>query len=446
MDKIKAEEKKKYTLWLCAEHLDEAGFLYSQRQYLIKKSAWKGSHAFDIRLEAHLEALSLEGDLAVEACKQLIASKIPGDFYMAARIFCRNRRSDLMGKILEAVTAGNDENLKTVCNGLVEEALFHPQQVRDILAAHSHYTRIVANVAADARIGVWPRMETVMEKLPPKDISAIIRLSGRIRNNEMVPLLMGVLNYPDDAVCFEARLALLRLGKGPEVLNYCRNNLKCFLALGIAGGASEASFLMKHIGNCQIASEVVLCLGLLGKVASIPVLLAALNDESLRESAALALELITGAGLKEEIFIPEKIDIKELFPKELAKLERGEALYPPGEEPGEMITRISQSLDAWKNWVTDHGGDFNPGIRYRNGKPFSPECLVENLRSETLPGCIRQLAYEEMVIRYHKDFPFDTERPAALQLAAISAYEGWAKTQENDFAKGSWYLNGAKKE
>ena len=35
-----------------------------------------------------------------------------------------------------------------------------------------------------------------------------------------------------------------------------------------------------------------------------------------------------------------------------------------------------------------------------NGKPFSPACLLEALESEKSTRFVRQMAYEELVIRY----------------------------------------------
>ncbi len=88
--------------------------------------------------------------------------------------------------------------------------------------------------------------------------------------------------------------------------------------------------------------DTALAIGLIGNSSAIPNLIDSLSTNKTSENAALALNLITGADLYEDHFIPEEIDEDALFEDELEKHKKGE-LYPPGEEPGETITRLSQN-------------------------------------------------------------------------------------------------------
>src|SRR5262249_4094259 len=159
----------------------------------------------------------------------------------------------------------------------------------------------------------------------------------------------------------------------------------------------------------QAEADCLIALGLLGDASAIATLLAYLTTH-VAESASMALQLITGAQLYEEVFVPDEIDEDELFEDEQERFKQGQLpTRPDGQRFGTTITRLSQNPEDWQKWWTDNKGRFDPRIRYRNGQPYSPACLLENLEAERSRHMIRQLAYEELVIRYGVDFPFETD-------------------------------------
>ncbi len=187
----------------------------------------------------------------------------------------------------------------------------------------------------------------------------------------------------------------------------------------------------------------MVALGLLGDVSAVDTLLASITNAELAECASIALNLITGAEIHEEVFIPEEIDEDELFEEELEKSKQGEVPTRPDGEPfGITITRLSQNPDDWYKWWNENRSRFDPNIRYRNGKPYSPACLLENLESEKSRRLVRQLAYEELVIRYGIDFPFETDMFVAQQKQAIAKYREWIDANGSRFHEGKWYYTG----
>ena len=139
----------------------------------------------------------------------------------------------------------------------------------------------------------------------------------------------------------------------------------------------------------------------------------------------------------------DEIDEDELFDEEKEKLEKGESLTPEGEEPpGITITRISQNPQDWQKWWSENKSRFSPEVRYRSGKPYSPLCLLENLQSEKNPRKIRQLAYEELVIRYNVDISFETDMFVARQKQALAKYAEWIQANGSQFQSGNWYFAG----
>ena len=70
-----------------------------------------------------------------------------------------------------------------------------------------------------------------------------------------------------------------------------------------------------------------------------------------------------------------------------------------------------------------HRKNFKDFTRYRNGKLYSPQGLLENLANPRTPHQVRKLAYEELVIQYQSDALFEASFPVALQQKAIGAYK-----------------------
>ncbi len=209
---------------------------------------------------------------------------------------------------------------------------------------------------------------------------------------------------------------------------------------------SEISVFVKNLESQNKTIPEIIKIGLDGIPDKIPALIEKLSLAESAEQAAFALNLIAGADLFEEVFIPDEIDKDMLFDDELEKLKKGEPLYPPGKEPGINITRLSQNPKSWQTFWEDNKNRFDPNSRYRNGELYCPACLVENLKSKIYPNYIRKLVYQELVFNYNIDVPFDTSMLVKEQLNAINELEIIIKGTKDKFESGKWYVNGKLKQ
>ncbi|MCP4695346.1 MAG: hypothetical protein GY862_00650, partial [Gammaproteobacteria bacterium] len=189
-----------------------------------------------------------------------------------------------------------------------------------------------------------PASKELVQTLPkssPDALPAILWAAGRIPDLQAVPSLSKYIHHEDARICSASALALLRSGEKQAIndcLRYAETENWPLLPLGLGGGASAVPVLLEIASGDKVSADCLVALGLLGDISAADTLLNYLDNTELAESAALALNLITGAELYEEVFIPEEIDEDELFEEERAKLKKGENLYPPGEEPGTVIT------------------------------------------------------------------------------------------------------------
>jgi len=435
---------------LYQEHLEEASFLYEQRLTLFDdpEITWPDIEDFEERFEAHIDALVVGEEPALNVCK---AQAIEGDFgelHAAVRVFCRQNRLDFVQECLEALDPEDTERVQAISDALNHElsAEWRDEFIRILSEADQRLIPVAAKLIGYRRLSSGKELLHALQQNNSQAVSNIIWSIGRVREQYARALLFNkYLKHEDESVCSATALALLRIGD-PQTLDHCLHSTHSgnwpLLPLGLGGSRSTAAVLIESATNNKTSADCLIALGLLGDVSAVETLLSDLGNADLAESAAMALNLITGAEIYEEVFIPEEIDEDELFEEELEKLKRGESLYPPGEEPGTTITRLSQKLEDWQNWWVENKSHFIPGISYRNGKPYSPACLLENLESEKSPRIVRQMAYEELVIRYGIDFPFETDMLVSQQKQAIAKYAEWIKANGGHFQEGNWYFAG----
>jgi hypothetical protein len=310
------------------------------------------------------------------------------------------------------------------------------QKLLPILATLFGYRRLPAGKELLAALG----------KAAPDSLTKLIWALGRLGESDAQASLRDYLQHETEAVRSEAARSLLRLGD-QQAIDHClqaaRSESWASIPLALGGNRSALHVVLALVRSGEAEADNLLALGLLGDSSAVEPLLTYLSHDELAASAALALQLITGAQLYEEVFVPEEIDEDELFEEEREKLKQGQVPTRPDGQPfGTTVTRLSQNPGDWQKLWADNRGHFNPRIRYRNGKPFSPACLLENLESERIHHKVRQLAYEELVIRYGVDFPFETDMFVVQQKQALAKYAEWIKANSSRFHEGEWYFAG----
>jgi hypothetical protein len=215
-------------------------------------------------------------------------------------------------------------------------------------------------------------------------------------------------------------------------------------ALGLGGGRKAIDVLLDRAKQGAANEDCLISLGLLGSLSAVKTIYSLLENKDLTRAATTGLYLITGADLIEEVYVPEEIDEDELFEEELdAYRKEGKVPTRPDGQPfGETIRRLSQNPQDWQAWLNENKSQFNPKIRYRLGKPYSPTGLLETLLSEATPFRARQLAIEELKIRFGADFQIEADMPVVKQERILQQIAQWAQANDNRFQSGAWYYAG----
>ena len=223
---------------------------------------------------------------------------------------------------------------------------------------------------------------------PAEGRSQLAWAVGRVGSAASVPALRPLLKDPDDRVCEAAAVALMRLGddrfvqwvsKAAAELSWARR------VLPIGGDSRSVRVLLDALEHAQdITAQDVLAVGLLGDLAGIAPLLGLLQHEQLGESAAVALNTITGASLFADVFVLDELDRDELFDEERDQVADGRPLTAPDVPPaGNWERRPARDREMWRSWLDENKHRFDRGMRWRMGKPYGPAALFECLKAGT---------------------------------------------------------------
>jgi uncharacterized protein (TIGR02270 family) len=432
---------------LYLEHLEEASALWEQRPADRENPelAWTDLGDEEARLEGHLDALVLGGDLALAVCRQQALEGDAGELHAALRVFCRQGRSDLVGVAMEGVDPEDEDALDAMSDALVAELpeAWEAGALRADRLGDPRRLRLAADLVALRQV---PGRDVLLDALPdapPSLCARIVRALGRTADGLVEGTVRPLLNDDDPKVRLEAAVALLRSG-APEapatVLREARTDPALVPALTLAGHGGVVPWLHQVLAHPPSAAVAADTLGLLGDPRSAPPLIDALATDAAAE-AARALEMITGAGLTDEEFIEDVPEDDELFEDEKERLARGEPLMPPDQPPrGTTIVRPSTDAERWRAWWDENAGRFAEADRFRLGRPAGPEAQVASLAAPFVPHRLRRWIADELAVRYRMPIPFDPAWEVDRQRAALGAMAEWAGGAKA--VPGRWYVAG----
>jgi uncharacterized protein (TIGR02270 family) len=442
---------RQFNIELYQEHLEEASFLYEQRLALLNdpEITWRDIGEFEERFEAHIDALVVGDELALEMCRQQVEEGDFGELHAAIRVFCRQNKGDFVAEAWKDLDPEDTERSKAISDALKDEC---PDSWQESLAPvflrdYFNLIPVAAPVFGYRRYQAEAALLHALKRAPGPILPHLVWALGRMGGDAAQTAMYPLVNHADDSVKKAAVESLLRFGD-PKVMPLCQSHVQQtdwpVTAIGLGGGRQAADVLIARARRGNVDPDCLVALGLLGNLMAVKVLFESLQQESLARAAATGLYLITGAEIVEEVYIPEEIDEDELFEEELEtyRKEGKVPTKPDGQPFGENVRRLSQNPADWQAWLNENRSRFNPKLRYRLGNPCTPSGLLATLLSETSPYRARQLAIEELKIRYGTDFPIEADMPVARQLQVLPAITQWVKNSESRFQPGAWYFNG----
>jgi uncharacterized protein (TIGR02270 family) len=443
------------TIRLASEHLDELSFLLADRTVSLDSPALglEDLAETEERIEAHLDGLRFAGQAAVDLLQESLNDS-DNDVVLAS-MFALASIPELDGGLdaaLAAFTKAKDESIPA-CAAVLKHAL-HPEFGRRLAKLLGHERGPIRQAVLkiltyrremDAR-AVMPLLKDPDPQMRGAAISALTSVGEQ---RDLAALEQAVLSAPG-ARNAEELLALLRLGSA-RALESCRAAIGApdgeataalFLPLALAGGAGDLKFIKASLGRPELKAPAAEALGLHGHPDSVPLLLQLLEDteESVRIAAARSLDMLTGAGLKETFEIPEE----EAEPIEESASEAGAGEKSEAAPTATVrVTRVSTNAAAWRDWWKGNQPTFPPGLRTREGRPFSLGQCIADLETPGRPLALRQRTLWELEIRSGQRFPFEPDAFVARQRKGLAAWQAWWKASGANFPAGAWPFAGS---
>jgi len=436
---------------LYEEHLEEASFLYEQRQRLLTdpELTWLEVAEFEERLEAHLDALVIGGDVAAEVCRNRAAQGDAGALFAAACTFCRRLQAPMLANVIKTFDGEDAAKSDALTDALKHELPDDWKDfcVRALATADPRLGAILARTLGYRRLPVAGALLRALETAAPTAAPSLLWSLGRTGDETAIPAARRFMLADDSATVSAALHAALRLRDHDALISVAAAAPVAEshpIALGLAGDRHSVAALLAAVNGSGRQIDVIVALGLLGDLSAVRPLIGFLRAEPLAGAAADALHVITGAPLFEDVLVPELMTEEELFPAELdAFRERAQLPRRPDGQPfGARVRRLSRDAAVWGDWLTSNASRFHADLRYRNGFLYGPDALLDCLRSPTYPKSFRALAAEELLVRYGVDLQFEADMRVTRQVEILRDAAGPVAEAAQRFDPGRWYFAG----
>ena len=398
---------------LYSEHLEEAAFLYEQRQALVfdPELTWLDLEHYEQRFAAHLDALSEGGHPALKICLARALEGEPEELHTALCLFCRTNQFDLLIKACNYADLANKHIQQAIYTALFYTcpSIFYSRLERYATQTNPAFAPVFIKMVGLLRLHRYAGFLKAHIKEKSCYI-ALIESFGQLANGSSVPWLSQILKESEDEqVKNKVAFSLLRCGSRRFLKELTSPFPRwALLPIALSGQLELAHQLLQ---NPQSSPDYIQAVGFLWYPSTLPFLIGSLTQFG--EASARALNLLTGANLFEEIFIEEEDDPDLLLDGEEQAPKRDK------ESRGEWITRNSQDPHTWKTWWASHQGQFESSKRYRNGSPFGAAHLRDYLLLEQSPNWARQYVALELLLQFREDVLFDLEQTINRQRQLI---------------------------
>ena len=406
------------------EHLEEADFLWQQRENALNDRLYKldGLAEIEERLLAHLDGLML----AEQDGWQILESKLIdgelGEVFTAASVALASGIQAHINPVINlfADAKGN------VLNG-IRQALRHSRNteveklILSALDAKSAAVRAAALDVLSFRMAFVDQshLELFLNDTDPLVVAAVATTVGRMRLGQFKNRVEQLLQSDHGQVRREAMRAGLLVGS-VKALAHCRTAIQAgteeadeaTVLVGLAGYPDDNSLLARAQTHPALVRHAISALGWHGHVSAIDPLLPFTADPRLARLAGETISRITGVNLVEQHLVAES--------SPTAKPEQQIGAQDDFLEDPDNGLPIPDpaKLQSW--WKTK-AARFDKETRYRYGQPLNRQVLIDILHHGTLPDrhhAAFELALLEPTSPFLETHSFaDRQRRELAQLA-----------------------------
>jgi hypothetical protein len=404
-----------HTLSLIEEHFEEAATLWSQIQLLRSNASlpWTASEAFEIRYEAHLDALVLSGAHAERMGMERLEEQ-PELLPVLLQLICRNRNEPLLHQLL--TSANLDDESRATCLTALDwdiPSAWIPKVWE--LACRERIELAEAFFLLGSYRGIDFNPKQIISTYEANHIS-LVRLFEGIAIGKQKSYLSwlqspNIWELKGDSF-FWGFLALWTHPHFVEQYRLSDNPQKSdSMALRISGLVTPNTYLtecLTHLKSKPLDWNTAFALVHRGHSGTILPLIDKLSDTDSAEMAAWTLSCLTGAEVLENIYVE---DPEDDAPTAIQELRQQKGI--PAKQ-GEWIEQPSRNPDRWKSWWQAHASQFVGSQVIRTGLPLDPSTLLAVMKNSKIGHRLHSLCYQEQIFRFGKKSTHFRSPPIAL--------------------------------
>lgn len=415
------------------EHLEEADFLCQQRGNALGDRVYDLARLADLeeRLLAHLDGLLLAEPDAWDLLKPKLTKGERGKAFVAAFVALATGEAGYRDEITTALDQAEGPVLEGITEALRHSSSVEVEQIlRPRLGDANPRVRAIALDVLSFRRAAIDAKQLQLSFLDndPTVLVAAATAVGRLRIRSLASRVESLFGSDNSHVRRAAVRAGLLVGS-EKVLAYCRTAVKnktaeatdALTLIGLAGQAEDIRLLAEALTQPESVRSAVSALGWLGCASAVDALLPLVADPTLSRLAGEAIARITGLNLEKEHLVvttpapstpPAAADSK---PQEGA------------DDDDDFVEDPDEGL-PWPNpaklasWWNTNAARFAAMTRYRNGKPYSRQVLIDILHNGPLPDrhhAAYELALLEPSSSLLETYAFaDRQRRELAQLGA----------------------------
>lgn len=362
----------------------QASFLWVQRNIAVGAPDYDLTDLskLDLRVDAHLDGLRIEGEEGWQLLRNELAAQEPGEIFAAAVLALESHSEPKVMTVLQAATKKPDLTSGFVSAlGWLDYQHAEPTIKRLCAAESAELRRVGIAAAAVHRKDPGRALPDSISQTDPLLRARALRAAGELGRTDLARLIQKELNSSDEPCRFWAAWSSALVAGYTyygESLRPFVESSGCYRERALQLALRRVEIGLAHSWNLQLSRNMksarlaVVGAGVIGDPVLIPWLIEQMKLPPLARAAGEAFTMITGVDLA----------FCDLDGGKPEGFESG-----PNDDPDDGNVAMDQDEKLpWPNaeltatWWDLHRSEFQSGVRYLLGKPIREEWMWEVLR------------------------------------------------------------------
>jgi uncharacterized protein (TIGR02270 family) len=370
--------------YILSQHSEESSFLWLLRDAAVRESHYNLTdlHGLEERIIAHLDGLSVAGDVAWPFCQAGLQQREPGEVFTAAYTALDNSKQDWLDQTIEVV-----DSTPKCTRGLVSALGWLPREklqgyVVNWLKSGEPLLKLIGlSVCSIQRVDCGGYLQLGLEDGETGVRARALRSIGELRRQDLLAAVVEQLNTENVSCRFWAAWSATMLGDATglstlqEFFEIDGEFQQRSLVLGLRAmdKSSAVNWVREHTNRSGFERAIIEATGIVGDPVTIPWLISLMQKPEYNRLAGESFTMITGVDLAYEDLDGDQPEGFEAGPSENPE-DEDVAMDPDEELPWPDYQRVT-------DWWNQNEANFVVGERYLCGQPITRDHCLNVLKN-----------------------------------------------------------------